>query len=270
MKPSFTDWGGNGKERASGVIAVVAFLLIWALIATGIAFQQYREVLKLEKEMAKLKWQVYSNKTVIENLRSEKASLEDKVEQLEGENWKLMQQISELKTENEKLRDNLSRMYVKVAELEEKLKLYEQIPHGYYSTNFFPNHRNTLNDLKKFLSKEFFVPHKYEKNVFDCSEISAYTEWALEDAGFDAYIVLGKVNFYGRLEDHTWNMVKVEGSTYYIDASSGKPYLFKSDSRYLKVIKVFKNIYEAVGFYHSVNEFDWWNVVGFPPKTFKF
>lgn len=246
----------------------IALVLVWALIATGIAFQQYQKIQKLEKEVASLKWQAYSNKTLLENLKSEKISLEERVKQLENENWQLIQQVDKLRKENEDLRNQVAELQSRIAELERTLELYEQIPHGYYSTNFFPDHRNTLEDLKKFLNREFKVPHKYEKNVFDCSEISAYTEWALEDAGFDAYIVLGEVDFGSNNKGtHAWNMVKVGGATYYIDASSGKPYLFKSDDRYLRVIDVFKNIYEAVKNYGRVDEFDWWNIVGFPPRV---
>ena len=79
---------------------VVAIFLIWAILATAIAFQQHQEVQKLEKEMVSLKWQVYSNKTTVENLKSEKVSFEERVKQLESENWSLMQWISELENEN--------------------------------------------------------------------------------------------------------------------------------------------------------------------------
>jgi len=236
---------------------IVAILLVWAILATIVAYQQYQNVSKLEKEIVSFKWQVYSNKTAIEELKSEKETLGKKIQDLESENWRLIQQIDKLRKENEELRNRLSELQVKISELEDKLRLYEQVPHGYYSTNFFPEHRNTVEDLKAFLSK-LKIPHKYERGVFDCSEISAYVEWALEDAGFDAYIVLA--------EDHAWNMVKVAGATYYIDISSEKPYIFKSDKRYPKIVKVFKNIYEVVGYYHSVKEWDWWNVAGFPPK----
>ena len=235
----------------------VAILLVWAILATIVAYQQYQNVNKLKKEIVSLKWQVYSNKTTIKELKSEKETLGKKIQDLESENWRLIQQIDKLRRENEELRNQVSELMVKISELEDKLRLYEQVPHGYYSTNFFPEHRNTVEDLKAFLSK-LKIPHKYERGVFDCSEISAYVEWALEDAGFDAYIVLA--------EDHAWNMVKVAGATYYIDISSEKPYIFKSDKRYPKIVKVFKNIYEVVGYYHSVKEWDWWNVAGFPPK----
>lgn len=244
---------------------VAILFLIWAILATTFAYQQYQEAQSLKKKVVTLKWQIYTNKTLAKSLKSEKESLEKRIKELENENWRLIQQVDKLEKENEELRSKLSNLYVKIAELEEKLKLYEQVPHGYYSTNFFPKYPNTVKGLKNFLA-HLKIPHKYERGVFDCSEISAYVEWALENAGFDAYIVLGEVNFYGKPEIHSWNMVKVEGSTYYIDASSGKPYLFKSNPHYIKIIKIFKNIYEAVNYYDSVKEFDWWNVVGFPPK----
>jgi len=245
---------------------VVAILLVWAILATVVAYQQYQNINKLEKEIVSLKWQVYSNKTAIKELKSEKETLGKKIQDLESENWRLIQQIDKLRRENEELRNQVSELLVKISELEDKLRLYEQIPHSYYSTNFFPEYRNTVEDLKAFLSK-LKLPHKYERGVFDCSEISTYVEWALEDAGFDAYVVLGEVDFGGdNRGTHAWNKVKVAGATYYIDMSSGKPHIFKSDKHHLKIIKVFKNVYEAVEYYHSVKEWDWWNVVGFPPK----
>jgi len=245
---------------------IIVVLLVWAILATAVAFQQYQNVKNLEKEIVGLKWQVYSNRTAIEELKSEKETLGKKIQDIESENWRLIQQIDKLRRENEELRSQLSELQVKISELEDRLRLYEQVPHGYYSTNFFPEHRNIVEDLRTFLSN-LKLPHKYERGVFDCSEISAYVEWALEDAGFDAYIVLGEVDFGGdNRGTHAWDMVKVAGATYYIDMSSGKPHIFKSDKHHLKIIKVFKNVYEAVEYYRSVKEWDWWTVTGFPPK----
>jgi len=238
--------------------ALVAILLIWAIVSTGLVIHLNQENSKLEKEIVTLKWQLYSNETSKKKLLYEKSELEETVDKLKKENENLRWQLYNLKEENEKLKEQIEQLNWKIQSLEDKLRLYEQVPHGYYSTNFFPEYQNTVEDLKAFLSK-LKIPHKYERGVFDCSEISAYVEWALEDAGFDAYIVLA--------EDHAWNMVKVAGATYYVDMSSGKPYIFKSDKRYPKIVKVFKNIYEAVDYYHSVKEWDWWSVVGFPPKN---
>jgi len=236
---------------------VVAVLLVWTIFATAIAYQQHQTIEKLEEKLVSVDKKWYSSKAALEDIEVEKKNLEKKVEELEREKWQLIQKLDQLEKENEELKNQLSDLNLKVLELEDKLRLYEQVPHGYYSTNFFPEYGNTVEDLKAFLSK-LKLPHKYERETFDCSEISAYVEWALEDAGFDAYIVLA--------EDHAWNMVKVAGATYYVDMSSGKPYIFKSDKRYPKIVKVFKNIYEAVDYYHSVKEWDWWSVVGFPPE----
>ena len=65
------------------------------------------------------------------------------------------------------------------------------MPHSYYSTDTFKHHENTWNDLDRFLTSEFKLPRDYELHVFDCSESSAYLEWALENAGFTAEIVVG-------------------------------------------------------------------------------
>jgi len=168
---------------------IIVVLLVWAILATAVAFQQYQNVknlekeIDLEKEIVGLKWQVYSNRTAIEELKSEKETLGKKIQDIESENWRLIQQIDKLRRENEELRSQLSELQVKISELEDRLRLYEQVPHSYYSTSFFPEYRNTVEDLKAFLSK-LKLPHKYERGVFDCSEISAYVEWALEDAGF--------------------------------------------------------------------------------------
>ena len=150
--------------------------------------------------------------------------------------------IFHLEDENSKLREKLNDTLFQLKCLKDKLKLYAQVPRGYYSAKYFPDHKNTLKALKHFLSKEFFVPHKYVPDVFDCSEIAAYTEWALEDAGFNAYIVIGYLKDSKGKWGHAWDMVKIGNSTYYIDASSGKPYLFKHDPHYIKLY-VLKNIY---------------------------
>jgi len=67
--------------------------------------------------------------------------------------------------------------------------------------------------LRYFLLYEFKLPKGYILNTFDCSEMAAYTEWALENAGFDAYIAVGKPPFdksgpYG----HAWVLVRARDS----------------------------------------------------------
>jgi len=90
-------------------------------------------------------------------------------------------------------------------EIERKLA---RVPEGYYSTNFFPNYNGTFSDLKEFLYRDFKLPRGYQEGVFDCSESAAYLEWALEDAGFDAYIATGPAPWDPSAGYHAWILVK--------------------------------------------------------------
>lgn len=70
------------------------------------------------------------------------------------------------------------------------------------------------------VSLEQWLPHalpieEYEKNVFDCSELSAYAEWLAENCGYDTIIVVARRP--GKLGRHSW--VVVEGRT--LDAETG-------------------------------------------------
>lgn len=233
-------------------------LFIWALVASLTAWYFWLETENLQHQVDSLKWSLNYQINQTNDLIKMKNELEEKIRELKNENAKLSLQIELLKNKREseiqELRSNISDLKAYVEYLENKLKLYEQVPHGYYSTNFFPDNDPTLNNLKNFLST--LKIHRYERGIFDCSEISAYVEWALEDAGFDTYICLG--------DDHAWNMVKVEGATYYVDASSGTPVITKKPPE--KIVKTFKNIYDAVDYFGSVEQWDWWNVIGFPPS----
>lgn len=87
----------------------------------------------------------------------------------------------------------------------------------------------------------------YEKDVLDCSELSAYAEWLSENCGYDTTIVvyLPKAGQSG----HAW--VVVEGRV--LDAQTGVwdagPWLPPGEV-------VFQDVYEAGQW--SPTEWDWW------------
>jgi len=85
------------------------------------------------------------------------------------------------------------------------------IPIGYYATDVFPEYENTTTGLNDFL-RTFRQPKEYIAHEFDCSEMSACLEWALEDAGFDASIAQGP--------DHAWVIVYIDGMRVAIEATS--------------------------------------------------
>ncbi|MHC1566938.1 MAG: hypothetical protein ACXQTD_04275 [Candidatus Syntropharchaeia archaeon] len=102
------------------------------------------------------------------------------------------------------------------------------------------------------------MPHPYEKSVFDCSEMSAYTEWYLENHGFRADIVVNRFP----TGNHAYVIAYVDGGVYPIETTT-EPLHFYTNSSYCLYIhykKRFETIYDAVD-YAGIDEWDWWAVV---------
>ena len=72
------------------------------------------------------------------------------------------------------------------------------VPEPYYTAH--QNDSLGLNDLGVSL-RELKMPHKYEQDVFDCSEKAAYAEWFLSNRGFNASICAG--------DRHSWVVVTI-------------------------------------------------------------
>jgi len=139
------------------------------------------------------------------------------------------------------------------------------IPQNYY----IPNGSNTLNsthDLSEFqhLLRKIQYPHPYEEHVFDCSESAAFTEWYLENHGYDTAIVVG-TNAQG--EVHAW--VEVRGViplyedfpvTMCIERFQDSPYfspLVKKE--YIHDQEYYEDVFEACEAWGGCLEWDWWN-----------
>lgn len=193
------------------------------------------------------------------------------------------QQISNLQNQISALESQIHALERELDELEDLLDLYRNVPSGYYNTHSFRDRSNTVWELEDFLAFEFKLPTAYEKGRFDCSESSAYLEWALEDAGFNAWIVCGPTPWSGEGK-HAWvhvfteeYVVAIESTALtgslisklsyllfrdaqgvvYIDDEYGWQYYHDYDER-------FKNIYGVVENDNSIRDWDWWTVTGFP------
>lgn len=59
---------------------------------------------------------------------------------------------------------------------------------------------------------------QYERNAWDCSKMSAFVEWALENCGYPSKIVLGSGR-WGE-EGHAWVSMKIDRRDYYYEATS--------------------------------------------------
>ena len=203
--------------------------------------------------------------TDYKTLESEYNSLESKYDKLSGE-------VSALKTENSKLEREKG-------DLQYLLNEYEKVPHAYYSTNIFKTYSNTFSDLGQFLNSEFELPSSYELEVFDCSETAAYLEWALENAGFDAEIVVGRFppdpdsGFHAWVIAHTTDYkVAIEATNFNKSRNAYRSWgripgvVYSNDTLiegaeayYNSYDDSFKNIFEAIREHGtSSQQWNWW------------
>lgn len=156
----------------------------------------------------------------------------------------------------------------------EVLRPYERralqsVPADYYDVHPYPVYPNTLEGLQAFLGT-FRQLEKYKVGVYDCSEMTAYLEWALTGSGFDAYIASGPTPWAA--EDmwsrHAWVLVWTQDGRYAVEATSpafaprGALGLVDEDDPYASGYfqgweLLDATIYDRVR-YNGSYEFDWW------------
>lgn len=177
------------------------------------------------------------------------------------------------------------------------LDKFKRVPSGYYQTDLFKDRdRLELSQLENFLASEFKLPKGFKGKEFDCSESVAYMEWALEDAGFDAWIVVGETPWNPGIGYHAWviayteeisgtkvlhRIYAIEPTAFTGQLSPHMHYLLSrkvpgiiytgdryADGYYFGYDKSYKNIYWAIEDYGDVKEWDWWVFCqGFPPQV---
>lgn len=97
----------------------------------------------------------------------------------------------------------------------------------------------------------------YQEGVFDCSEMSAYLEWYLENEGWNAKIVIGDSPFSSG--KHAWLLVETnEGKYMPVEATSIRVVLWDDSNfdNYWDYDQRFETIHDAIEYNES--EFDWW------------
>jgi len=200
-----------------------------------------------------------------DSLHSSYNSLRSDYDTLQGRMSELQSNYDELEAENEYLRGLLEQ--------------YEKVPHNYYSIGTFSRHANTYEELSSFLIWDFELPRGYERDVFDCSESAAYLEWALENAGFDAYIATGPTPWGPSSGYHAWVIVYTTDYNVAIEATAltgGYKFLdlfllrtpgvvYKDDSLipgwenyYDGYDHLYKNIYLFIRAHGNIEECNWW------------
>ena len=216
------------------------------------------------------------------SLQTDFQSLRFDYDALESDYTSLKSEHDTLKGELSSLEISYNKLQAENRDLQRLLSEYENVPHSYYSTNTFKHHANTWDELSRFLTSEFKLPRDYELNVFDCSESSAYVEWALENAGFNAEIVVGKNPSDPTQGDHAWIIAYTTDYKVAIEATgltTENKYAYLSWGRIPGVVYgddelisgwekyydgydySFRNIYITIRDFGIGQEWNWW--VGF-------
>lgn len=208
------------------------------------------------------------------SLKVEFDSLKKDFDQLKEKYDELEASYNELKAKYDELEQSYSELQVENEQLRQRLEQYEKVPHGYYPET--PNsYKKSYDELCNFLTYQFSLPTGYQPGVFDCSELSAYLEWALENNGFDAYIAVGPCPWNPSEGYHAWVLVYVSDYTVAIEPTSlvsSRIYqdtypartpgvVYQGDSWWYNYYhgydKLYKNIYQAIDDY-GVDEWNWW------------
>ena len=139
------------------------------------------------------------------------------------------------------------------------------VPEPYYTAQ--QNNSLGLNDLGVSL-RNLKMPHKYERDVFDCSEKAAYVEWFLSNRGFNASICEGNC--------HSWVVVTINGTPISIETTENSTSSFVCGDGFVVIFDAggnptthpdpgaiipkppvrYDDIYEAAK--NNGREYDWW------------
>jgi hypothetical protein len=125
--------------------------------------------------------------------------------------------------------------------------------------NFYyvkPEQKYGVYDLSDWLSRWKWI-RTYQEGVFDCSEMSAYLEWKLENEGWHTYIIFGDSPFSSG--KHAWFLVETTSGKY-MPVESTTMSVAWWDSPYFDNYFTYEHQFETIqdALSYSETEFDWW------------
>jgi len=238
----------KGIDKAKVVLTVFVIL---AIILTASNILVY---VNLKNQINGLETENTSLHSQMGTLQTEKNSLEDQMNTLQAEN-------SQLQSEVDSLQSEILDLEWEISDLEREIEWLRQIAEEdkfqfYYAS--LAKQRYDVDDLEEYLDRWEWTEGSYVEGVFDCSEMSAYIEWRLENEGYHTYIVCGESPSGGGY--HAWLLVETsEGAYMPVEATEyevvwwSNPYF----DNFFEYDYLFETIHDALDY--SYGEFDWWN-----------
>jgi len=214
----------------------------------------------LEGRYASLESEHSSLQEDYQTLKQDHEVLQKEHETLQKDYEVLQSEFSELNSDYKALKSKLAEAEAKISNLRLEIQRLQRIAEEnkfmfYYAS--FAEQRYGVEDLEEYLDRWEWSEGAYVEDVFDCSEMSAYIEWRLENEGYHTYIVCGEAPWGGG--DHVWLLVEtspehympVEATTYDL-VKWDDPYF----DNYFEYDLIFEDIQEALEY--DYEEFDWW------------
>lgn len=198
----------------------------------------------------------------LDSLTKKRADLQSQVDALTKNSTDLQSEVDDLTEEIDDLEWKVWNLELEIWDLEYEMELLEQIAEEnkfefYYAS--LVQQRFGIDDLEEYLDRWEWIIGTYKEDIFDCSEMSAYIEWRLENEGYHTYIAVGETPW----EDdtyHAWLLVETSEDAYmpveatvYDLVSWSDPYF----DNYYDYDQLFETIHDAL--YDYPDEFDWWN-----------
>ena len=118
--------------------------------------------------------------------------------------------------------------------------------------------RYGVEDLDEYLDRWQWTEGVYVKGVFDCSEMSAYIEWKLENEGYHTLIVVGQ-SPSNRNARHAWLLVETSSGKY-MPIEVTRYELVKWDNPYFDLYFEYDHSFETISdaLDYDYDGFDWW------------
>jgi len=263
-------------EKKSGIAKAKVGLVVCSVLVVILVISS----IWLYAKIGTLQNQVGTFETERSSLQSEVAGLETQVSALETDKSALGSQVTNLETQKSSLQNEIDSLNSNFNSLKSKYDSYvatytitKEKYDDYVSEHLYTNEEYEsarfdfyyvvpaeqkfgVYDLEVDLfGLEWLYP--YEENVFDCSEMSAYLEWYLENLGWHTYIILGEAPFGGGY--HAWLLVETSLDQYMPVESTTIKIIWWADpdfDGYFIYDYELETILDALSYNES--EFDWW------------
>lgn len=254
------------KSKASSIVITIALCSIIA----GQALYLYQQHSDLEILRSKYSFLQEDFETLQENydaLKQRCTSLESKYSSLREDYETLQQDYETVYSEFSALYSVYKTLESQLAEVDgtiSNLRLQQEILRQIVEENKFmfyyaslAKQRYGVDGLEEYLDRWQWSEGAYTEDVFDCSEMSAYLEWRLENEGYHTIIAVGeKPSGKGY---HAWLLVETSAGHYMpVEATTYDLVTWEDQSfhKYFIYDHIFETIQDALEY--SYEEFDWW------------